>query len=120
MDNELENVPGISSVRKVLARQHVSPDGWLVRLESSPFDKKQKPALGDSSAELDESRSRYFLDASYASILKMEERSSAHDWWWDTGDVLHAHLMHYMMHLAHQPADHNELEDMIFRDSLEG
>lgn len=64
----IEKVSGISGMRKALARQHVSPDGLLTRLENLPFDPKPDLTLNNYWEEPNSVPSRYFLDISHSSI----------------------------------------------------
>lgn len=58
----VEKVSGICGMRRVLARQHVSPDGLLTRLGNMPSGAKPYLALIDNWEELDLVPSRYSLD----------------------------------------------------------
>lgn len=58
----IERIGGMSSMRKVLARQHVSEDGLLKRFDNSPFGQEPDLMLDDYSDEPDYIPSGYFLD----------------------------------------------------------
>lgn len=66
----VEKVSGVSGMRKVLARQHVSPDGLLTRLDNLPSGQKPDLTLTDYWEEPNSVPSRYFLDDFHFPIRK--------------------------------------------------
>jgi hypothetical protein len=73
----VERVSGISGMRRVLARQHVSPDGSLTMFGNLPFDREPDLTLEDDSEEPGYGPSGYSLNVSRPSDNKMKHRDPA-------------------------------------------
>lgn len=58
----VERISRLGSMRRVLARQHVSPDGLLTRYDNMPFEHEENLAFKDNSEEPESIQSRYILD----------------------------------------------------------
>jgi hypothetical protein len=75
----VERIGGMDIMRRVLARQHASPDGLPARFGDLPRDQEENPAFKDNSEETESIESRYILDIPHHRLTLSDYRLSDPD-----------------------------------------